>query len=230
MEHPPLDPAWPKLLSLAVHEFRSPLTVVAGYIRMLLKERGGPLSDQQRRLLEEADKSCARLSGLLTELSELGALEKGIATFNRSRVDLRSVIRESVACLPEYPETDVTVEVETGDGIAPVHGDPVRLRAAFVSVLAGLRREVVGSPRLLVRESSRSDDRTASWTLIGDDEQVRAFESAGPEALVAFDEWRGGCGMALAIARRILNAHGGALWSPANGAKAAAVIMIPLET
>ena len=60
-----VDPRWPKLLSLTVHEFRTPVTVVAGYLRMLLKERAGPLPEEQRRLLEEASKSCARLSALL---------------------------------------------------------------------------------------------------------------------------------------------------------------------
>ena len=44
------DPKWHRLLSLSVHEFRTPITVVAGYIRMLLKDRAGPLNDQQRRL------------------------------------------------------------------------------------------------------------------------------------------------------------------------------------
>ena len=71
------DPKWPKLLSLSVHEFRTPLTVVAGYVRMLLKERAGPLSDQQRKLLEETEKSCGRMTVLLSELSDLGRLEGG---------------------------------------------------------------------------------------------------------------------------------------------------------
>jgi len=61
------DPKLPELLSVSVHEFRSPVTVVAGYIRMLLKDRAGSLTDQQRRLLEDAEKSCARLSSLLAK-------------------------------------------------------------------------------------------------------------------------------------------------------------------
>ena len=65
MSDAPIDPRWEKILSLSVHEFRTPMTVVAGYIRMLLKDRAGPLSDQQRKLLEEAEKSCARLTALL---------------------------------------------------------------------------------------------------------------------------------------------------------------------
>ena len=70
MADAPVDPRWPKILSLTVHEFRTPMTVVAGYIRMLLKDRAGPLNDQQRRLLEEAEKSCARLTALVAEVSD----------------------------------------------------------------------------------------------------------------------------------------------------------------
>lgn len=230
MEPPKVDPQWPRLLSLAVHEFRTPMTVVAGYIRMLLKDRGGPLSDQQRRLLEEAEKSCTRLSALLAEMSELGALEKGTATFNKSTVDLRAVLRDSIEGLPDVPERDLPIDIATGEGAAPLQGDPVRLKAAFVALLHGLRRELVVSPRLLVRESTRRiDGGLASWIAIGDEEQIGTLQSASADSLVPFDEWRGGCGMSLPIARRVIDAHGGAVWSSPTGAKAAAVIMIPLD-
>ena len=99
-----VDPRWPKVLSLAVHEFRTPMTVVSGYIRMLLKERAGPLNEQQRKLLEEAEKSCGRLSALIAEVSELSGLEAGTATFNRLEIDLRATITEAVSALPEIPD------------------------------------------------------------------------------------------------------------------------------
>src|ERR671913_107650 len=105
------DPKWHRLLSLSVHEFRTPMTVVAGYIRMLLKDRAGPVSDQQRRLLEEAEKSCVRLSALLAEMSDVAALEAGTAPFNRSSVDLRALLRDAVAELPDTSDREITVDV-----------------------------------------------------------------------------------------------------------------------
>jgi signal transduction histidine kinase len=231
MEPQPVDPRWPKLMSLAVHEFRTPLTVVAGYIRMLLKDRGGPLNEQQRRLLEEAEKSCGRLSALLAEMSELGALEKGAATFNRSPIDLRAVIRDAVAALPEVPEREVPLDVVTGEGAATLRGDPVRLRTAFTSLIHALRREVVASPRLLIRESVRHIGVSGqSWIAIGDDDHIEELTAAMPDSLATFDEWRGGCGLSLAIARRVINAHGGSLWGPSIESKAAAVVAIPLDS
>src|SRR5579871_3730415 len=111
----PADPRWPKILSLSVHEFRTPMTVVAGYIRMLLKDRAGALNDQQRRLLEEAEKSCGRLTALLVEVSELSTLEAGTATFNKHSIDLRSVIQTAVEQLPPLIDRQIRVDLQLED-------------------------------------------------------------------------------------------------------------------
>src|SRR5213593_1291671 len=112
MPDSPVDPRWPKILSLTVHEFRTPMTVVAGYIRMLLKDRAGPLTDPQRRLLEEAEKSCARLTALLTEVSDLSSLEAGTAPFNRQAADLNRSLRDAVEQLPPLPDRTVAIDLQ----------------------------------------------------------------------------------------------------------------------
>jgi signal transduction histidine kinase len=230
MSNGSVDPKWPRLLSLAVHEFRTPMTVVSGYIRMLLKDRAGPLSDQQRKLLEEAEKSCARLSALLAEMSELSNLEGGTAPFNRSRIDVRALLADTIAALPEVPDREIRVELSTGKGTASLDGDPVRLKTAFTSILNALRRELVTSTELRVCEQvRRTDTQTASWIAVAAPDRVAALHASTPDSLTAFDEWRGGCGLSLAIARRVIEAHGGRLWSPADDLKAGAVAMLPVS-
>src|SRR4029079_6586200 len=100
MPHSTVDPRWAKVLSLTVHEFRTPMTVVSGYIRMLLKERAGAITDQQPRLLEEAEQYCSRLAALVAEVSELSNLEGGTLTFNRQQTDVRAAVRAAAASLP----------------------------------------------------------------------------------------------------------------------------------
>jgi signal transduction histidine kinase len=86
--------AFPRALSLAVHELRTPVTVVAGYLRMLLKEQGGPLSEKQRKWLEEAERSCGRIGALVAEMSDLGKLESKQLSLARQTFDLAAVVAE----------------------------------------------------------------------------------------------------------------------------------------
>jgi light-regulated signal transduction histidine kinase (bacteriophytochrome) len=228
MTSAPPDPQWPRLVSLSVHELRTPMTVVAGYIRMLLKDRAGPVTDQQRRLLEEAEKSCGRLSALLVEMSDLANLEANTAPFNRAPVDLRVVLADTVAALPVLPDREIEVSLRADEGTARIVGDPLRLKVAFTSLLTALRRELVTSTELFVKErTGELDGRAASWIMIGDRETVAALEQADPSTMTPFDEWRGGSGLSVAVARRVINSHGGGLWSPASGVKAAAIVALP---
>jgi signal transduction histidine kinase len=230
MSDQPVDPRWPRLVSLAVHELRTPMTVVAGYVRMLLQERAGPLDDMQRKLLTEAEKSCARLSALLAEMSDLGHLESGQAAYHRAPLDLRELLTGTIARLPPLADREVVVTLDADQGPAVLEGDSKRLEAALGAVISALRRELVTSDRLVVRERARpTPEGRSSWIAIADEPRIESL--AGPAAeLTTFDEWRGGCGLSLAIARRVLEAHGGTLRSPAGDSRAGAAISLPLRT
>ena len=223
-----LDPRWPQLLALSVHEFRSPLTVVSGYIRMLLRDRAGALTDQQKRLLEETAKSCARLSELLSEASEVAHLEDGRVSVSRQRMDLSTALREAVETLPPLPDRAVTVQLEIQSGSAPIDGDAPRLTRALAAVVAGLRREVVTDDPLIVRARRRRDGGKEHYEIaIGEPATIAAFDAHPDATFPPFDEWRGGCGLSLPLARRVLNAHGGQLLSAPDGRKTAALIRLP---
>ena len=223
----PPDARWPKLLSLAVHEFRTPITVVAGYIRMLLKERAGPLSEQQRKLLEEAEKSCGRLSALVAEMSTLSGLERNDVAMKTASVGLNDLLQHAITALPSLPDREVNVELE-GPVPGSIAADQARLEGAFVSVLTALRREVVTSDKLVVRvREAEIDGMPILYVAIGDDQQIDDISRAHPADLGRFDEWRGGSGLSLAIARRIIGQHGGALLSPPGDGRAGAVVTLP---
>lgn len=226
MADSPIDPRWPKILSLSVHEFRTPMTVVSGYIRMLLKERAGALNDQQRRLLEEAEKSCGRLSALVSEVSELSNLEAGTLTFNKHRTDVHTALGQAVEQLPPLADREIAIALELGDDPVEIDGDPVRLAQAFTAILFALRRELVMSDRVIVREhaASPAGPGSAIELRIGDEETLAAFD-ADPDRPV-FDEWRGGVGLSLVVARRVIEAHGGTLTGAPGGRKTGAAITI----
>jgi signal transduction histidine kinase len=211
-----VDPRWHKVLSLTGHEIKNAIGVVSGYLRMVTSNRVGPLTEQQRHLLEEAEKGCGRVSALLSEIGQLSSLEEGTTTFNRAKLNLPDVLREIVDALPPaVPERGVRVELQTSNGAVTVNGDATRLKAALTSVIVAVRREVVFNDRLILREHVRRlDGQDVSWITIGTEAQVQDLSNADSSGLTRFDEWRGGVGLSLVVARRIINAHGASIWSP----------------
>ena len=216
----------PKLLSLTAHEFRSPLSVVSGYIRLLLTDRAGALTDQQRRILEAAETSCARMSALLGEVSELARLEAGTAPFNRSTVDVLRLLRELASELPPLPDREVTIDV--GGAPANVHGDAVRLKTAFGSILRALRRELVSSDRIAVRVDPASQGGAVRIT-VAEAAHIDELAALDASALAPFDEWRGGNGLSLTNARRVIETHAGGIFGLRDGVKTFAAIVLPLS-
>jgi len=222
------DPTWPRLLSLAVHELRTPASVVSGYLRMVLTERAGPVSEAQRRFLEEAEKSCRRIAELLAEMSDLAHIELGDAPFRRETVDLAALVREVVE---GAARGDDVASVTLQDDAAPavVRGDPARLRAALTAVVRCLQRETVGSNAIVVKRTVQP-----GWVSIaaGQSDAAAALAATGaraPSGTTTFDELRGGMGVALPVARRVVERHGGRLVVLDDQPQAAVAVLLPVD-
>lgn len=223
MSDAPIDARWPKVLSLSVHEFRTPITVVSGYIRMLLTGRAGQLTDKQRHMLQEAEKSCGRLSALVAETSELSTLEGGTAPFNMQDLDLTATLQQAIEQLPPLSDgRDVPVTPDLHTWPSRFEGDATRLAQAFTSVIAALRREVINDGPLIVRGRPTAGGYELQ---IGDSDTLAALGTEQDGQRDIFDEWRGGVGLSLMIARRILHRHGGRLLAPPEGRKSGARIL-----
>jgi K+-sensing histidine kinase KdpD len=228
MSTAPLKSKSSLLLSLSVHELSSPISVVVGYLRMVLKDPGGTLDERYRRMLEDVLKSCGRLKDLVDEMRDLSALEEGTVAFKTAPVDIRAVLTAAIDALPPLPDRTVTVELRTGDGPAIVQGDAPRLQSALTSIVHSIRREVVTSEKLVVNERTAPyNGRPASWIAIADPENIDGVTGAELSGLTVFDDWRGGCGFSLPLARHVIDHHHGSIWSPAGDVKAAALIALP---
>ena len=62
---------WQSLVRSGTFDARSSLLVIQGYVRMLLTERAGPVTETQRKCLEEAAKATTRVLGVMERLEIL---------------------------------------------------------------------------------------------------------------------------------------------------------------
>jgi signal transduction histidine kinase len=221
-----------KLLSLAAHEFRTPASVVGGYLRMLQSDTDPPLSDRQRKMVDEAAKSCARLVALITELSEIGKLDSNTAPVKPEAFDLFSELEEVARNVHEGVDREVTLQLGGCRAGAVLTGDRQRLAAAFAAFFRALLREqptavTMVADRRLVREGKIS----SAVVVIAREADVQRTYAAAAQP---FDENRGGVGLSLPIARRVIERAGGRIWAPTpddeadRGLRSAVVVSIPL--
>jgi signal transduction histidine kinase len=202
-----------QLLGLAVHEFRTPASVVGGYLRMLQRDAAGELNDRQRKMIDEAEKSCARLVTLIAEMSDVAKLDSGVIALARQPVDIFALVSEVAEHVQEARDREVRLEVRGEDGAAHLSGDATRLRAAFDAVFRAVLREK-GGPCVVVVERRREtqNGKGAAVVVVSDAATVQA---AYERDRGVFDEKRGGMGLALPLARRVIEGHGGRIAAPA---------------
>lgn len=221
-----------KALSLAVHELRTPLTVVAGYLRMVLNEHGGALSDSQRRMLSEAERSCGRATALVAELNDFARLEAGVLALARQPVNLADVATEIAGGLTEGLDRDVHLELRGIDPTVMVMGDHGRLGDVVRALMQGVLR-ARGEPGVIAATVSTLRDTTPHWAVVavGHPTALDGLVESARGTPPAFDEWRGGLGMALPVGRRVIEALGGSLWSEPGGApQAGSAFRLPLRS
>ena len=182
----------------------------------------------QRKILERWKNRPRSWPVWLREMNDLSLLEAGDATFNHGLVDLAALIEGEIDSLPALPDREVGVTVQNEAPGAEVHGDPVRLRAALTSLLIAHRRELITSDELRVCVERTTQDGTGMLRItIGGADRIDALRQVPVEQLMAFEEFRGGVGFTLPIARRIVTAHDGQLWSPPDDPRAGAVLFFP---
>lgn len=223
-----LPPTSARLINLAGHELRTPASVVIGYLRMLLAEHPGPLTDRQRMMLSEAQHSSQRMNAIIAEMSELSNLEAGTLALARQRIVVAPLLRQAIGAVGplESPIGDGQpagpVEAHMADEGAAITGDPARLCTAIASIVRAMARERRDATPLIV-DGGLQTNQAQRMVLIRIGAEASVPLLGGPRG--EFDRWRGGLGLSLPIAQLVIEAAGGQIWSPPGDGNHAATGM-----
>jgi signal transduction histidine kinase len=205
------------LLTVVSHELRTPVTVIAGYNRMLLSGEVGPLNLDQQHFLEESSKSCQRLDGFIDRLMQASRENVRGEVLELSCHDLGALIGDTVEFLrPLFDTRSLGVETKLAPETRWARCDPARLEQVLTNLLTNALKyaheggeveiesavdEVAGRPMARI---TVSDDGPG----VAVEERERIFE---PYVRANEESEAAGLGLGLAIARRIVEAHGGCM-------------------
>jgi signal transduction histidine kinase len=117
------------------HELRTPLTSIIGYTDLLLSGAAGELGEQQRDFVQVTERNAKRELRLVNDLLFASMTGEGKFKIDRSSVDLRAIIADSVeACGPMAEKQGVEMTYDAGS--APeLSGDKDRLAQMLDNLL-----------------------------------------------------------------------------------------------
>jgi len=200
-----------QFVSTVSHELRTPLTSLRGALGLLSAGVLGDLPAEARQAVEIAERSILRLVGLVDDILDIERIESGRLSLQIGRHSLAALLArstEEVGTLAS--KVGIGLEIETPPG--EVTGDGERLVQVIVNLLSNaFKFSPRGSTvRLCAREGP-------GWVEVQVQDQGRGIPESHRE--VIFDRFRQvaisdaagqrGAGLGLAIAKSIVELHGG---------------------
>jgi signal transduction histidine kinase len=208
-----LDEMKSGLLSVVSHELRTPLTSIRMAAHLMLEERLGPLTPKQVEVLLAARDDSDRLHSIIENLLEIGRIESGRAPMDLQPISARRLVDTAVEELRSaYRDKGVMLEIDVPDELPSVRVDSDRVGHVFTNVLTNALRY---TPSGGVVNVSASWQAASDWVRFSVADTGIGIDPAYLPRL--FDRFfrvpgqsgRTGVGLGLAIAKEIVDAHGG---------------------
>ena len=198
------------------HELRTPLTSIVGWTDLLEEESVG--EETLRRGLKQARLSARVLLALIDDLLDLARMERGTLALALSPVSLTDVVNRSIETVRLMAEGRgvVLILAPLPDSMPGVRADPLRLQQVLWNLLANAIKFTPRHGRVIVRIEREPERYLVSVEDDGigipDHELAHVFERFR-QADGSTTRRHSGMGIGLALARSLVELHGGMIWA-----------------
>jgi PAS domain S-box-containing protein len=221
-----------EFLATLSHELRTPLNAVTGYARML---KAGAISKEKTpHALDVMDRNAASLSQIVEDVLDVSRIISGKTRLDVHPMELAKLLRDAIASVtPAIDAKGLHLRTSLDANAGRVLGDPDRLQQVVWNLLSNAVKFTPSGGRVEVRLERRQSDVDIVVSDTGNGisgeflpyvfERFRQAE-AGPTRR------HGGLGLGLAIARHLVEMHGGTIkaHSPGLGKGATFRVTLPL--
>lgn len=215
-----LDEMKSEFLANISHELRTPLTSIREGSQLLLDGIPGTLTRDQRETLMIISDSSQRLNHLIGNLLDLSRMEADMVAYNFSSIDLNKLALRSVEKIKFLADRkNIQIDHQLDGGRARIQDvDAVRMEQVFENLLSNaIKFSAEGSSVSMFSRSLEGGEGihfTVSDTGPGippDDLPhifERFYQGKSPDGRAYV-----GSGIGLALAKRVIEAHGGRIWA-----------------
>ena len=205
-----------RFIGMAAHDLRNPVGVITTYSEFVLDEAGDRLGEEQREFLRTSLAAAAGMKRLIDNFLDVSVIESGHLRLERSQTNVADILG-SVLPLVRLVAARKKVELltEVGDDKHPLAVDVAKLRQVLVNLLSNAVEH--SKPGQRVWLVARREDTELVFSVrdegpgIAPEAQKRLF---APFARAGTRKTAGerSVGLGLAIARLVVEEHGGRIW------------------
>jgi len=208
-----------EFLATLAHELRNPLAPMVNALDMIDAQS---LDDGGRRAREIIERQLAHMVRLVDDLLDVSRITRGKLTVRMSRVELASIVQTAIdTARPVLDARGHELEVELPDSPVVLEGDAVRLSQVFSNLLnnAAKYTEPGGRISLRARIHDGRVEVVVEDTGIGmsPDTLATVFEMFTQGTGDKTNRTHPGLGVGLALAKRLVELHGGTIEAASPG-------------
>ncbi len=202
-----------RLLRHVSHELKTPLTALKEGAELLAEGAVGPLSDEQREVVEILRANGVELQRLIEDLLAYQALQAGRATLNVTRFALRPVL-EGVAWKHQLARRGRNLELDLACPDIMIEGDERRIATIFDNLLSNaIKYSPDGQTIRMV--ATQSGDRVVievrdAGPGLAEEEREKVFDAFFRGRRAPHQRIKGS-GLGLSIVKEYVSAHGGSV-------------------
>jgi signal transduction histidine kinase len=229
-----LDVAKSEFISIASHQLRTPLTVIKGYISMILEGSFGKISKTQKESLEKVYESSERLIQLIENLLNISRIESGRLQYSFMPLDLEKLVANVVEELESVAKKKGLrfTYKKPKTALPTLKLDEEKLRQVIMNLIDNsIKYTKQGSVTVSLYQKDNRVIFSVKDTGIGIDEEgkdnlFKKFSRGTGTSLIHTE----GTGLGLYVAKQIVEGHGGDIWveSPGEGKGSEFLVSLPV--
>ena len=201
-----------EIVAVVSHDLRNPVAAVKMLSRAALNDSEDGEASRTENILLIA-KAAEQMDALIRDLLDVSRLDAGKLTIHQEPVDPSALLSESLqTLLPLVEEKAIELDLQLEEGLPQVLADAERIQQTISNLVGNAIKFTPSGGRITVRTRSTGEEVVVSV--------IDSGTGISPEQLpMVFDRYwqssrtdREGAGLGLAIAKGIVEGHGGRIW------------------
>ena len=220
-----------EFLAVLSHELRTPLNTVLGYARMLRREEDRMTGELRERALDALERNAETLTRLVNDVLDTSRIVTGKLRLSMEAWPIDQVVHAAVETMrPAADGKGIAVHLQLEPGVAIV-ADRDRIQQVVWNLLSNAIKftPTGGNVTIRVRRAGGAAEIAVSDTGIGilPADLPYVFQRFWQAHTGASREY-GGLGLGLALARHLVELHGGTIAAESGGAGKGATFTVTL--